>query len=334
MLWKIWFVVGRWTFTCYFTRSDNHCVYKLYLYLLSSCCLCSTTSLLFFFRHPFCSLWQAAPRLSETCEKRLAPRICEGRLHFPLPTKGLLHRTKSESLSYIAFSSHTILFTRFASLVHSVTESAVGGSLTLCLAWIVLQMHLLHKYGLHKACILCKCIKNLIVQRKEDTMKYPIQNMSFKTWRSKDNDFTLISNHRLRKPGAVIFHVIRSASRPPATYGSTMLQCRLVHLVNWYLSSVTLKNFRKLRKRDNSCNLHLKYNQSKQCHLRSFVKLLWQCTKLLYTAKRRHWCKDSHLFWWFYWSPLWSTADEFRNSNWTLFNHFNYFFKEKIKSLR
>lgn len=92
-----------------------------------------------FFKHLFCSLWQAAPRLSKTCEKWLAPLICEGRLHFPLVTKGVLWRTKSESLSYITFSSHTILFTRSTPLVWSVTESAVGGSLTLCLAWGVLH---------------------------------------------------------------------------------------------------------------------------------------------------------------------------------------------------
>lgn len=92
-----------------------------------------------FFEHLFCSSWQAAPHLSKTCEKWLAPLICEGRLHFLLVTKGVLDRTKSESLSYITFSSHTILFTGSASLVWSVTESAVEGGLTLCLAWGVLH---------------------------------------------------------------------------------------------------------------------------------------------------------------------------------------------------
>lgn len=39
--------VSRWmcTFTCDFTRSSSHYVYRLYLYLLSSFCLCGTTSL-------------------------------------------------------------------------------------------------------------------------------------------------------------------------------------------------------------------------------------------------------------------------------------------------
>lgn len=36
------------TFTCDFTRNSSHYVYRLYLYLLSSFCLCGTTSLLFF----------------------------------------------------------------------------------------------------------------------------------------------------------------------------------------------------------------------------------------------------------------------------------------------
>lgn len=179
-------VVGRRTLTCDFSRSGSH--YVDWLVCIYTYChpfvfavehhFCSSRASF------FCSLWQAAPRLSETCEKWLAPLICEGRLHFPLVTKGVLHRTKTESLSYITFSSHTILFTRFTSLVWFVTERGCKrNSYSLfgfrCPTSKTYLLTILYEYRLYKRLILWKQMEQSSLWKKRDTMKCSVRVLQF-----------------------------------------------------------------------------------------------------------------------------------------------------------
>lgn len=178
-------MVGR-SPTCDFSRSGSHyvdwrvCIYTYchpFVFAVEHHFCSSRASFLFIFS----SLWQAAPRLSKTCEKWLAPLICEGRLHFPLVTKGVLHRTKTESLSYITFSSHTILFTRFTSLVRSVTERAARGIPTLCLALGVqhLRRTFFRNAGFIKGWF---SYGRKFFMEKRDRLKYSVRALQFKTY--------------------------------------------------------------------------------------------------------------------------------------------------------